>query len=57
MVLNKVWPMVISDAEPFIVSFWISFDFASIYATLCLGFWLSFIVYNIMYPVRKKVRK
>lgn len=57
MVLNKVWPMVISDAEPFKVSSWISFDFTSLYATLCLGFWLSFIVYNIMYPVRKKVRK
>ena len=57
MVLNKVWPMVISDAKPFIVSSWISFDFASLLVTLCVGFLLSFVVYNIMYPVRKKSRK
>ena len=60
MVLNKVWPMFISDTEPIKVSSWISFDFTSLYVTLVMGFWLSFIVCTIisfMYPVRKKVRK
>lgn len=57
MVLNKVWPLVIPDTKPFEVYSWISFDLTSLLVTLCVGFLLSFVVCNIMYPVRKKSRK